>query len=469
MATVRKRKLKNGRLVYDIQVRIKDKGSGEEIVETSTWRADENMNEKKADNEAVIVADKFEKEVIASISGCSARSDLLTITFRDFANNQLEQTKRKWTLSYYVISKRALDFACSRIGGYKVKELTPAIIQNFFNEIDNRTHNVSIITPKPNFKEILKSYGFDYKNLRYDYHVQAATLSHALRGQSVGVKWSNELCRATKIPFNKLFDTIEKKEPYAWETNNKIKRTVRAVLSLAKKNRLVEDNFAQADYIDYPKKVTTPIRFMDDKTAVTFFDFLMSYHNLRIKTAMLIFLLTGFRRGEVCGLEWHDIDFEKRTISVERSVVYVSGYGVFQKEPKTEGSKRTITVAQVLINVLKEYRESWLKMREDCGDYIKPSDKLFTSQKGDLINPATLETWIKIVIRDSGMEHFTLHSLRHTNITLQIAKGIPLVTVAARAGHSRTSTTSDIYSHFIKTSDENAADALDNFFNHKNN
>ena len=63
----------------------------------------------------------------------------------------------------------------------------------------------------------------------------------------------------------------------------------------------------------------------------------------------------------------------------------------------------------------------------------------------------------------------TLHSLRHTNITLQIAKGIPLVTVAARAGHSRTSTTSDIYSHFIKTSDENAADELDNFFNHKNN
>ena len=285
----------------------------------------------------------------------------------------------------------------------------------------------------------------------------------------MGAKWSNELCRATKIPFNKLFDTIEKKEPYAWETNNKIKRTVRAVLSLAKKNRLVEDNFAQADYIDYPKKVTTPVRFMDDKTAVTFFDFLMHYHNLRIKTAMLIFLLTGFRRGEVCGLEWHDIDFEKRTISVERSVVYVPGYGVFQKEPKTEGSKRTITVAQVLINVLKEYRESWLKMRQDCGDYIKPSDKLFTSEKGDLINPATLETWIKIVIRDAGMEHFTLHSLRHTNITLQIAAGIPLVTVAARAGHSRTSTTSDIYSHFIKTSDENAADALDNFFNHKNN
>lgn len=189
MATVRKRKLKNGRLVYDIQVRIKDKGSGEEIVETSTWRADENMNEKKADNEAVIVADKFEKEVIASISGCSARSDPLPLRFVILPTTGSNKQKENGRFLNYVISKRALDFACSRIGGYKVKELTPAIIQNFFNEIDNRTHNVSIITPKPNFKEILKSYGFDYKNLRYDYHVQAghsfSRLARTIRGRQM--------------------------------------------------------------------------------------------------------------------------------------------------------------------------------------------------------------------------------------------------------------------------------------------
>ena len=59
---------------------------------------------------------------------------------------------------------------------------------------------------------------------------------------------------------------------------------------------------------------------------------------------------------------------------------------------------------------------------------------------------------------------FRSHSLRHTNITLQIAAGIPLTTVAGRAGHSRVSTTSDIYSHFIRTSDEAAAEALEDIF-----
>ncbi len=61
----------------------------------------------------------------------------------------------------------------------------------------------------------------------------------------------------------------------------------------------------------------------------------------------------------------------------------------------------------------------------------------------------------------------TIHSLRHTNITLQILSGVPLVTVAGRAGHSRTSTTSDIYSHYIQTSDAWAAEKLDRAFSAK--
>lgn len=109
-------------------------------------------------------------------------------------------------------------------------------------------------------------------------------------------------------------------------------------------------------------------------------------------------------------------------------------------------------------------------MRKKRGDYIILSDKLFTTEKGALINPATMETWMNIILRDSGLGHYTLHSLRHINITLQIAAGIPLVTVSARAGHSRTSTTSDIYSHFIKSSDKEAA-VFDTIFknNNKNN
>ena len=66
----------------------------------------------------------------------------------------------------------------------------------------------------------------------------------------------------------------------------------------------------------------------------------------------------------------------------------------------------------------------------------------------------------KIIYQDN-LPHFKVHSLRHTNITLQIIGGVPLITVLGRAGHSRTSTTTDIYSHFIKTSDSNASEILE--------
>ena len=63
--------------------------------------------------------------------------------------------------------------------------------------------------------------------------------------------------------------------------------------------------------------------------------------------------------------------------------------------------------------------------------------------------------------------HYTLHSLRHTNISIQLAAGVPLITVSVRAGHSRTSTTGDIYSHIIQSSDKQAAETLNNIFSKK--
>ena len=67
----------------------------------------------------------------------------------------------------------------------------------------------------------------------------------------------------------------------------------------------------------------------------------------------------------------------------------------------------------------------------------------------------------KKICAAAGLEYRTVHSLRHTNITMQIAAGVPIVTVAGRAGHARTSTTTDIYSHFLKTADRTAAKKIE--------
>ena len=77
---------------------------------------------------------------------------------------------------------------------------------------------------------------------------------------------------------------------------------------------------------------------------------------------------------------------------------------------------------------------------------------------GGSISPGTINTWMKRICQTAGLEERTVHSLRHANITMQIAAGVPIVTVAGRAGHARTSTTTDIYCRFLKTADRSAAE-----------
>ena len=467
MATIRQRKLKNGLLVFDIQVKATDKNTGQQVTKTTTWRQQEGMSEKKAQKEVVLFADQFEREILNTLSGFSAGYDPTSITFREVGELWIEKVKREDALSYLVKVEDHLKYINANIGGYKLRELTPGIIQNFFNQIENRRRKIRTITPVPHFKELLLSYGFDYTSLRYKHKVQCATLCYAFKGENVSEKWAKSLAKKTNIPYETLFIDETKEVEYAWETNNQIKRTVRVVLSFAKKKRLVNENYAKAEFIDYVPKPKRKIKIMDDITAQHFFNVVSSYPDMRIRTAMLILILTGFRRAEVCGLEWSDIDFNKNMISVNRNVIYLPKYGVFEKEPKTDESNRTVAASDFLMNALKEYRKHWLSVREQCGDYMQQSDKLFTNERGGLINPQRIEAWMKLIIKAAQTEHFTPHSLRHTNISLQLAMGVPVTTVSSRAGHSRTSTTTDIYGHLIKSNDRLAAEKLDSLFTNK--
>jgi integrase len=461
MATIRKRVTKSGEVVYDIQVKTKNQGSGRLVVQTTVWKPETGSSDKKAERDAIIFADQFEKEVKRTLSSAAITPESPNVTFRQFCDKWLERTKKENSLTYYVKAKDCLELACDYIGGYKLKELNPAIIQSFYDKLDDRKKVVTRIIPKENYRQVLESYKFDYAKLRYNLGIQSCTLANSYKGKNVSKQWAETLSAKTNIPFSKLFDVVTTKEDYAYETIHQIKRTVRAVLAMAKKNMLIQDNYASADYINFPRKTPTQLELMTDEEVHKFFDTLTTYPDIRIKTAMMLLILTGFRRGEISGLEWGDINFDKKTIKVSRSLTTVKGYGVICKEPKSENSKRTISITGTLLSVLCEYKAFWDRQREECGDYIMQSDRLFTKEDGDRVNPGIFQTWLNKVLDAAEIEHHTLHSLRHTNITLQIAAGVPITTVSARAGHARTSTTTDIYSYFLKSSDEQAAEALD--------
>ena len=212
------------------------------------------------------------------------------------------------------------------------------------------------------------------------------------------------------------------------------------------------------------KKERKPIQCMDEEELNKFYNALCKVENIQWRVAVKTVLLTGMRRGELCGLNRDDVDFDKKKIYIQRSYSEQPRHGVRLKGTKTIGSTRLITIPDILVEELKTYKEWYDERRELWGDAWEESGSVFIQRNGKRIHPANIKLWVSKTCILAGIRHFSVHSLRHTNITLQIMAGVPVTTVAGRAGHVKTSTTTDTYAYYIQSSDKSATQTLNNIF-----
>ncbi|MHB1420654.1 MAG: site-specific integrase [Bacillota bacterium] len=182
------------------------------------------------------------------------------------------------------------------------------------------------------------------------------------------------------------------------------------------------------------------------------------------KLIILLAVATGLRRGELMGLDWKDVNFERVTIEVRQSSQYLPSHGIFTKEPKNETSKRIIAVPSSVMALLKDFRTSELEKRLKAGDLWQGSDHLFTTWDGKPMHPDTISKWFPQFLKRHGLPPLPFHGLRHTSTTLLIAQGINVKNISARLGHASISTTMDIYGHALKSADKEAAEKLDQLF-----
>lgn len=132
--------------------------------------------------------------------------------------------------------------------------------------------------------------------------------------------------------------------------------------------------------------------------------------------------------------------------------------------PRINAAIGHMKLSQTAVNYLSAYKIYQMEQRLKVGDRWQDSGYIFTNDLGEPINPNTISSWFsKFMNKHSDkLPYITLHSLRHTNATLQIASGVPITTVAKRLGHTNSTTTGKIYAHAIKSADEAAAETLDN-------
>jgi integrase len=180
-------------------------------------------------------------------------------------------------------------------------------------------------------------------------------------------------------------------------------------------------------------------------------------------------LATGCRRGELLALVWDCVDLDKATLRVDCSLEQTKkqggkGSSLRFKAPKTKAGRRTLSLPQSTVAVLRDLRVRQMELRLQLGLGKLPDDALvFCRTDGSAYQPNDLSRdWVR-ACASLGLPQVTFHALRHTHASALIAAGQDVVAISRRLGHKSPTTTLRIYAHvFAKLSkDEAAADAIE--------
>ena len=188
--------------------------------------------------------------------------------------------------------------------------------------------------------------------------------------------------------------------------------------------------------------------------------FLAAVERDRLKARWVVGLSLGMRQGEVLGLQWCDVDFDRDHLRVRRALRRQPGGALTLVATKTASSERTIPMPTPVAEALRGHRKRQLEQRMKLGDAWHESDFVFTTAIGTPINPRNDYRSFQLIIKKSGLRKVRLHDLRHTAASLLLAQGVPARVVMEILGHSQISVTMNTYSQVDTTLTRVAADRM---------
>jgi integrase len=170
----------------------------------------------------------------------------------------------------------------------------------------------------------------------------------------------------------------------------------------------------------------------------------------RLYPAFVLLVLYGFRRGELLGLRWCDIDFTNEVLHVRQQVQRTGGK-LRLTELKTDASRRDEPLTPVAAQVLADHREKQIAARIAAGHNWAGSsiedDLIFTTRTGCPIEPRNFSRSFQRIRAQHNLRRIKVHEVRDTNATLQMNLGTPDRHIQAILGHADVNTTRRLYQH----------------------
>ena len=228
----------------------------------------------------------------------------------------------------------------------------------------------------------------------------------------------------------------------------KIHMMLHEAMEVAVRERYIVRN--PTDNTTIPKKITTEKQVLDDSQLNRFLEAIQCepyWHDF-----FYVEVMTGLRRGEICGIKWSDIDFNEGTLCIKRSVSTKEGGGVSIGETKTDAGVRTIIMPPSVATLL------WKKRSDAINEWVFPH----YTNPSDPLHPSSAYKKLKTLLKRLELPLLRFHDLRHTFATQATDGGVDPKTLAGILGHTDASFTLDTYTHVTSDMQRGASAIVNN-------
>ena len=213
--------------------------------------------------------------------------------------------------------------------------------------------------------------------------------------------------------------------------------------------------FNPCDGVQIPRRQRREMQALSPEQARRF---LVVARGTRYGMLFELAITTGLRPSEYLALKWEDIDFERGTLSVVRSLDAMPGGGYRLEETKTRNSRRVVKLLPGVLRALLEHRQAQQRLREEAGERWNEQGFVFTNAEGGPLDGHNLSSrHLRRILKEAGLPQIRLYDLRHTAATLALSAGVPVKVVSEMLGHSSVALTLDVYSHVLPHMQEDAA------------
>lgn len=224
---------------------------------------------------------------------------------------------------------------------------------------------------------------------------------------------------------------------------------IRLALEYARKKRWVPTN--EADLVTRPKKKQYIGSFYNEEELEKMFEI---FKGTKLEFAVMMAAYYGLRRSEIVGLQWKNIDFERKVITIAHTVTEftLKGKRVESANDKTKSKKsyRSLPLIPKMEELLIKMQKEQNRNRKLCrSSYInKYKAYIYVNEIGERIRPNYITTNFQSKLVKNGMRKIRFHDLRHSCATLLLSQDVSLKDIQEWLGHEDVTTTEKIYAHY---------------------